>query len=322
MPWDVSSVMDERVAFIVAWQSGEGTVSELSRQFQISRKNAYKTIDRFETMGWDGLRDLSRAPHHHPNAVHAAAVESVLAVRQRHPTWGPKKIRAWLREKHPRERWPAQSTIGEILERCGLVKHRRRQLDVAPTGGQLAPIGGPTEVWAAGFKGLVPHRRRAALRALLAERPGEPLCAAPAGPGADRAGARLGIAGCGVPRVRLADPPAQRQWAALCQHGAGRLVGAGGTTDQGRGYARADRAGSSAAERAARAPASDGEGRHRHPAGRHDAPAATALRRVLPHLQRGAAARSARPEAAGGALCRIAAPLQRPVARARISHLF
>jgi putative transposase len=153
MPWEVSSVMDERVAFVVAWQNGEGTVSELSRQFQISRKTAYKTIDRFETMGWNGLEDLSRAPHHHPNAVSAAAVESVLAVRQRHPTWGPKKIRAWLRAKHARKSWPAQSTIGEILDRCGLVKHRRRQLDVAPTGGHLATIGGPNDVWGADFKG-------------------------------------------------------------------------------------------------------------------------------------------------------------------------
>jgi putative transposase len=153
MPWDQRSVMDERVAFIVAWQNGEGTVAELSRQFQISRKTAYKMIDRFETMGWEGLQDLSRAPHHHPNAVSAAAVEAVLAVRQWHPTWGPKKIRAWLRGKHPGEPWPAQSTIGEILDRCGLVKHRRHQVNVAPTGGQLAPIGGPNDVWAVDFKG-------------------------------------------------------------------------------------------------------------------------------------------------------------------------
>jgi transposase InsO family protein len=145
--------MDERVAFIVAWQNGESTVAELSRQFQISRKTAYKTIDRFETMGWAGLQDLSRAPHRHPNAVSAATTAEVLVVRQRHPTWGPKKIRAWLRGKHPGETWPAQSTIGDILERSGLVKHRRRQLDVAPTGGPLATIGGPNDVWAADFKG-------------------------------------------------------------------------------------------------------------------------------------------------------------------------
>lgn len=153
MPWDERSVMDERVAFIVAWQNGEGTVAELSRQFQISRKTAYKMIGRFETMGWEGLRDLSRAPHHHANAVSAATVEAVLAVRQRHPTWGPKKIRAWLCNKHAGEPWPAQSTIGEILDRCGLVKHRRRQANVAPTGGQLAAIGDPNDVWAVDFKG-------------------------------------------------------------------------------------------------------------------------------------------------------------------------
>src|ERR1043166_4442269 len=124
MPWEVSSVMDERMSFIVAWQSGEETLAELARQFQISRKTAYKMIERFETLGWDGLKDLSRAPHHHPNAVSEAVLAAVVAVRQQHPTWGPKKIRARLCSKQPQQRWPAESTIGELLDRCGLVRHR------------------------------------------------------------------------------------------------------------------------------------------------------------------------------------------------------
>jgi putative transposase len=153
MPWEVSSVMDERMSFIVAWQSGEETLAELARQFQISRKTAYKMIERFETLGWDGLKDLSRAPHHHPNAVSEAVLAAVVAVRQQHPTWGPKKIRARLCSKQPQQRWPAESTIGELLDRCGLVRHRRAAAKAPPRHGPLAAIGGPNDVWAADFKG-------------------------------------------------------------------------------------------------------------------------------------------------------------------------
>src|SRR5262249_58769417 len=116
-------------------QRGEATVAELARQFQISRKTAYKMIDRFETMGWDGLKDLSRASHHHPNAVSEETQAAVVALRQAHPTWGPKKLRARLRSKEPHRHWPAESTIGELLDRCGLVRQRRPPAKAPPRHG-------------------------------------------------------------------------------------------------------------------------------------------------------------------------------------------
>ena len=50
---------------------------ELCRVFNISRKTGYKRIQRFEVGGWDGLGDLSRAPHQHPNQTQPAVVESL-----------------------------------------------------------------------------------------------------------------------------------------------------------------------------------------------------------------------------------------------------
>src|SRR5690606_32255311 len=92
MPWEESSVMDERVGFISAWRAGEEPVTELCRQYGISRKTGYKWIERYRSLGVDGLKDASRARHNHPNAVGDEMAREVLAVRERHPSWGPKKI--------------------------------------------------------------------------------------------------------------------------------------------------------------------------------------------------------------------------------------
>ena len=69
MPWKETSVESERLQFIERYCAGEETVAELCRRFGISRKTGYKLIDRYEAYGEGGLLDLSRAPHHHPNAT-------------------------------------------------------------------------------------------------------------------------------------------------------------------------------------------------------------------------------------------------------------
>jgi len=45
------------------WLQDRWTVSELCRRFGISRVTGYKFIKRYQAAGWDGLKDLSRAPH-------------------------------------------------------------------------------------------------------------------------------------------------------------------------------------------------------------------------------------------------------------------
>ena len=61
--------MEQRNAFITEWCKGEHSITELSRIFEISRKTAYKWLERFEHSGRAGLGDGSRAPHHSPQAL-------------------------------------------------------------------------------------------------------------------------------------------------------------------------------------------------------------------------------------------------------------
>jgi hypothetical protein len=45
MPWKESSVMDERMRFVIRLQDGE-SMAALCREFGISRKTGYKILER------------------------------------------------------------------------------------------------------------------------------------------------------------------------------------------------------------------------------------------------------------------------------------
>jgi putative transposase len=47
LPWKASSLVQQRQKFINEYMRQDGSVSELARRFEISRKTAYKWIDRF-----------------------------------------------------------------------------------------------------------------------------------------------------------------------------------------------------------------------------------------------------------------------------------
>jgi transposase len=103
----------------------EEPMAALCRRFGISRRVGYKWLGRYREAGVAGLEDRSRAPLGHPQAVAAAIAERCLAVRRAHPTWGPVKVRAWLRRHQPTLGWPAASTIGAVFDRAGLTVKRR-----------------------------------------------------------------------------------------------------------------------------------------------------------------------------------------------------
>lgn len=153
MPWRETCPMDERMHFIVAHQRGELGMAELCRAFGISRKTGYKWLTRYAAGGPAALADQARAPHQHPQAIRPAVQAQVLGARQAHPTWGPRKLVAWLRGTQPALVLPAPSTVGDLLRRAGLVVPRRQRRHASPSPGPLAPGATPNAVWCADFKG-------------------------------------------------------------------------------------------------------------------------------------------------------------------------
>ena len=153
MPWKESSAACEQRVFIERWLTGGETVSELCRRFGISRKTGYKRINRFKECGFDGLGDRSSAPHSHPNATSLEVARQLIEAKRAHSTWGPKKLVAWLRAELPEAPWPAPSTAGEILDRAGLVKRRRRRRRGAQWSEPFTEAVDANDVWCTDFKG-------------------------------------------------------------------------------------------------------------------------------------------------------------------------
>ena len=87
--------MDEREAFIKLLNEGE-SMAGACRSFGISRPTGYKWLRRYEERGLEGFLELSRVPWRHPKETAPETVELLLAARRLHPTWGPRKLLAWL----------------------------------------------------------------------------------------------------------------------------------------------------------------------------------------------------------------------------------
>lgn len=62
MSWRVTKVEEQRKEFITKASLGEATITELCKEYQISRKTGYKWIDRYKQYGDEGLIDKSRRP--------------------------------------------------------------------------------------------------------------------------------------------------------------------------------------------------------------------------------------------------------------------
>ena len=145
--------MDQRLAFIAEWLRDEWTMTELAERYGISRRTAYKWVDRYETDPAAGLADRSRAPKTQGRAMTETVRAAILGLRGAHPHWGPKKLRAVLRERQPDTPWPAASTMGDLLHREGISQPRRRTRYMVPLTQPLAAAQAPNDVWTADFKG-------------------------------------------------------------------------------------------------------------------------------------------------------------------------
>ena len=153
MAWKETCVMNERTRFMAAVISGAENMSDLCRQFGISRKTGYKLLRRYEAHGPEGLRDRSRAPLSNSRAIDEALIEPIVALRRCYPSWGPRKLKAWLEDARDETAWPAASTIGRILDSHDLTRPRKLRKRTPPYSRPFAACAAPNDVWCADFKG-------------------------------------------------------------------------------------------------------------------------------------------------------------------------
>ena len=153
MPWSQTSPMDQRTQFIADYLRETLSVTELCDLYRVSRKTAYKWIDRYLRHGPAGLQEHSRRPQHSPNQTAEDIVEALLQARRRHPSWGGKKLLALLHKRHPSWDLPHRSTVCDILKRHGMVPHTRHRRRIGHPGKPTSLILAPNDLWSADFKG-------------------------------------------------------------------------------------------------------------------------------------------------------------------------
>jgi len=118
MPWEKTDVSEQRVKFVVRAVSGKERMTELCREFGISRPTGYRWRRRFEQRrSATAVVEQSRRPAHSPGQTEPNKQERVGMLRQQYG-WGAKKIAVLLRE----EGTPLTvTTINRILKRRGWV---------------------------------------------------------------------------------------------------------------------------------------------------------------------------------------------------------
>jgi transposase InsO family protein len=144
--------MDQRIRFVILASEPGAVMSQVCRDFGISRETGYKWLRRYRLDGPEGLGDRSRAPHQHGRALGSEIRAAVLELHEQRG-WGPKKLRQQLAERRPDLRLPAASTIGDWLSKKGLTSKRRRRRSCPAHGSPLASADGPNAVWTVDFKG-------------------------------------------------------------------------------------------------------------------------------------------------------------------------
>jgi len=111
--------MDERLRFVSRLLEGEA-MTDVCREFGISRKTGYKIYQRYQKLGLEALSDRSRRPVRYANQLPPQIEGLIVSLKRQKPHWGARKIRELLVRRLDGDiRIPAKSTVHAVLHRHG-----------------------------------------------------------------------------------------------------------------------------------------------------------------------------------------------------------
>ena len=114
--------MTSRKKMIQAIENGQ-SVAQAAREAGVSRVTAYRWLHRAEEQGIEALSEQSRRPLECPTQTPQEAVEELLAAKALHPSFGAKKLCAWL-QNQGRALPFCVRTADRLLARNGLTTQR------------------------------------------------------------------------------------------------------------------------------------------------------------------------------------------------------
>jgi transposase InsO family protein len=147
MPWNEVSTVSLRLEFVTLAAAEGANVRELCRRYGVSPETGYKWIARHREGGAAALANRPRRPVRSPDRTAEPVEAAVLGLRDDHPAWGGRKLRARLIATGHAD-VPAASTITAVLRRHGRL---------APATAAAAFVrfehDAPNQLWQMDFKG-------------------------------------------------------------------------------------------------------------------------------------------------------------------------
>src|SRR5688500_17267430 len=113
MPWQTTESLDQKSEFVLKALTSD-IFRRLRRGYGISAKTGYKWKERFMAQGLAGLGDESRRPDSSTNQLSEQEAYAIVRLKQRHPHWGPLKLREIYSRAH--DSAPSLSSFKRVLE--------------------------------------------------------------------------------------------------------------------------------------------------------------------------------------------------------------
>ena len=178
MPWKERRPMELRREFVLAASALGANVTQLCRDFGISRNNGYKWLRRYKAQGELGLEDQSRRPRT-TNGTSGETVLRLLELRHRYPKWGAKKMQALLISSGHKGTPPSIKTIARIFDRAGEPRSTQAQTSTSTRASRASEARSPRSERRVDrrLQRLVANDGRQALRAIDRSRCVQSLCA-------------------------------------------------------------------------------------------------------------------------------------------------
>ena len=151
MRWGVKDVVGQRIGFVIRAASGKERISDLCREFQISRPTGYLWLGRYRAGGESlaAVKEQSRRPRTSPKRTVTSIEQQVIRIREQEG-WGAKAIQHVL--GRDQGIFVGRMTVHRILERHGLIREENRHEPAVKRFQREKP----NELWQMDFKGQFP----------------------------------------------------------------------------------------------------------------------------------------------------------------------
>src|SRR6267142_1205246 len=121
------SVAEQRYKAVLAVIADGRTVTEVARDWGVSRQTMHGWLARYEAEGLEGLNNRSHRPAHSPQQMPAVWQAKVLEVRRAKPYWGARRLALELTRKGGAEPALSESAVYRCLVRAGVIEPQQRR---------------------------------------------------------------------------------------------------------------------------------------------------------------------------------------------------